>query len=83
MRSDGVVSVPVMFGKIETNISKGVAILLMLWHHLFLFPDRLIGVSFISIAPTWVITSEARIADFGKICVAVFLCLPGYGFYES
>ncbi len=73
-----------IFDKRQTNIAKGVALLMLLWHHLFynssenyslytsVFPFRITGVPI-----------ESLIADFCKVCVAIFLLLSGYGLYRS
>ena len=57
---------------------KGIAILLMLFHHLFAFPERMPDALFFDIS--WI---EQKIAEFGKICVYMFLFLSGYGFSKS
>lgn len=65
------------FTKQHTLLAKGIAIILMLVHHLFAFPDRIrfpyIGFFHI----------EQYIAEFGKLCVAIFLFLSGVGLYYS
>ncbi|MEK8085697.1 acyltransferase [Aquabacterium sp. A3] len=53
-----------------TNACKGVALLLLLWHHLF-YKHPEYGV--------WVYQS----ALFAKVCVAIFVLLSGYGFSRS
>jgi len=53
-----------------TNAAKGVALLLLLWHHLF-FQSPEYGT---------LISASARIA---RLCVPMFLLLSGYGLYES
>ena len=65
------------FTKDDTNAVKGFAILMMLFHHLFLAPERYAGFD-VSFSPL----GESRtvlIAQFCKICVAVFVFLSGYG----
>lgn len=72
-----------MFSKSETNAIKGVAILLMLEHHLFTFVDRIPkGVEYNQtimfndgISLLW------QIGCFGKICVPIFMFLGGYAMY--
>ena len=66
----------------QTNIAKGVAILLMLWHHLFYdVPDNYnLFVSF------WMLGSvpiECVIARYCKVCVAIYVILSGFGLYMS
>lgn len=71
------------FTKTHTQIAKGVAITLMMIHHLFAFPDRIQNVSYISILHFEEIPIEYLLGDFGKICVAMYLFLSGYGLYIS
>ncbi|CNH97865.1 Acyltransferase family [Yersinia pekkanenii] len=70
-----------LFTRNETNYIKGIAIILMLMHHLFAFPERIPpDVNIINSFPfiTWDI--DNFIASFGKICVAMFLFISGYGY---
>lgn len=53
-----------------TNACKGVALILLLWHHLF-YQHPEFG---------FVVYHTARLA---KVCVAIFVLLSGYGFSES
>ncbi|MBL1385761.1 MAG: acyltransferase family protein [Colwellia sp.] len=62
--------------KHQSSFLKGIAILLMLYHHLFAFPDRVIVID-LTLTNSAV---ESYIASFGKICVYMFLFLTGYGF---
>lgn len=71
------------FTKQDTKIMKGIAILLMLCHHLFAFPDRLNGASYVSMPFINGTNAAMFIANFGKICVALFTLLGGYGTYLS
>jgi len=77
------------FTKTHTQIAKGVAITLMMSYHLFAFPDRIQGVSYISIMPYWMQSVfsnnsvEYFLGGFGKLCVAMYLFLSGYGLYLS
>lgn len=71
------------FTKSHTQVAKGVAIILMMLHHLFRFPDRIEGVSYVSILPFFQPTVEYLLGDFGKICVAMYLFLSGYGLYVT
>ena len=68
------------FEKDDTKKMKAVAIILMLYHHLFAFPDR-INYNYISLFKYNDKTISFFIGDFGKICVAIFLFLGGYGTY--
>lgn len=71
-----------IFDKRQTNIAKGIALLMLLWHHLFYnSPDKydmFISLFYIKGMPV-----ECFVADFCKVCVAIFLFLSGYGLYKS
>lgn len=63
-----------------TLIIKGLAVILLLSHHLWAFPERLPGS--ITGITDYVYRGSLLIAgDFGRICVAVFAFLSGYGKY--
>lgn len=62
---------------------KSAAILLMLIHHLFTFPDRLPEGGYISLFSLNGLRIEQFIGGFGKVCVGVFVFLSGYGLYIS
>lgn len=67
-----------LFTKRNTNIAKGIAVLMLLFHHLFLYKnveviDLTIGSH--SVASILAVTF--------KVCVAIFLILSGFGLYES
>ncbi|WP_273874818.1 acyltransferase family protein [Serratia marcescens] len=67
----------------KSNYLKGIAIILMLAHHLFAFPDRIspdVTVKYIGMLPGTDMYIETYIGLFGKICVSMFLFLSGYGF---
>lgn len=60
----------------DSNVLKGVAILIMLWHHLFLRPEyNDIVIHGHSIAQ--------EIAIMCKVCVAIFVFVSGYGLTEK
>ncbi|WP_222422519.1 acyltransferase family protein, partial [Yersinia rohdei] len=70
-----------LFTKKETNYIKGIAIILMLMHHLFAFPDRIPhDANIINSLPFIGANVDNYLANFGKICVAIFLFISGYGF---
>lgn len=74
---------PFVFSKEKTEYIKGIAIILMLFHHLFGFPEWLAdGVKYIGI-PLRVNTVEYAIGRFGHICVALFAFVTGYGMFFS
>ena len=74
---------PFSFTKDKTEMIKGIAIILMLFHHFFAFPEWFVtGVSYIGI-PLRANTLEFVIGKFGHICVALFAFLTGYGLFFS
>ena len=66
----------------QTNIAKGFAILLLMWHHLF-FNSPKNNNAFETILIFQDIPIECYIARFCKVCVSIFLFLSGYGLYKS
>ncbi len=71
------------FTKDYTEMMKGIAILLMLFHHLFAFPEWYVdGISYIGI-PLRANTLEYAIGQFGHICVSIFAFITGYGMFFS
>lgn len=72
------------FRRDDTSAVKGVAIVLMLLHHAFLFKDRIAEefeqVSYISIGTTNLMDF---FASYGKVCVAIFFFLSGLGLMKS
>lgn len=72
-----------MLTRINTKQLKGLAILLMLVHHLFAFSER---VPFGLKLNNNIIMNDIIInfiGNFGKICVPIFMFLGGYGLYKS
>jgi Acyltransferase family len=68
------------FTKEKTNIAKGLAIFLMLFNHLYAFPERLLhGNYYIPFIPFF--ETELYVGRFGNICVSMFLFLSGYGMF--
>lgn len=72
------------FTKSDTKVMKGIAIVFMLYHHLFTFPERI--QESIEYQPLFMIEgmeSSYLMGEFGKLCVALFVFLSGYGLYIS
>ncbi len=69
------------FSSYDTKTIKGLAIIIMFMHHLFLFPDRIVGGGFKSYTSIFGHTTLYLIGMFGKICVPIFFFLSGYGVY--
>jgi len=61
------------FSARDTLAVKGAAILLMMWHHLFGFPQYF---HYDTMLP---VNLAYYLGQFGKICVAIYLFLSGYG----
>lgn len=59
-----------LFSLNSTNSCKGVALILLLWHHLFYSHPEFGFITY-------------KIALGSKVCVAIFVILSGYGFSES
>ena len=64
------------FDKTTSQAIKGIAILMMLAHHCFGFPEYWMQ-------PVAVSALTVQIASGFKICVAIFAFITGYGFYHS
>lgn len=71
------------FTKEDTKIIKGIAIILMLIHHLWGFPDRIIGGELKHILNIDGKSIISLIGAYGKICVSIFFFLGGYGIYMN
>ena len=64
----------VSFSKNSTNIVKGVAILILLFHHLGISPDLSV---FDTSSKLFLLALQC------KVCVSIFVILSGYGLYFS
>ena len=58
-----------------SNMIKGIAVLMMLAHHLWGFPSRIQAISMPSIC--------VQIGEAFKICVTIFMFLSGFGLYAT
>ncbi|MDM8268298.1 acyltransferase family protein [Barnesiella viscericola] len=71
-------------GHKESKLIAGVAILLMMFHHIFGFPEyRINGNDYIVSFSIYGISFERMIAAFGKICVALFAFSSGYVIWKK
>lgn len=71
-----------VFSKTDTAIAKFAAIGMMMFHHLFTFPDRIPkGKMYHSIASLGGQPVEEVVSYYCRLCVAMFLFLSGYGIY--
>lgn len=64
--------------KQEATLLSGVAVALMVFHHLFGFPERVFS-SYVMLFDNWYIHLETMISYFGRICVSIFAFCSGYG----
>ncbi|WP_455500540.1 acyltransferase family protein [Gemmiger sp.] len=75
------------FTRMDTKVVKGAAILLMLAHHLFYSENRMLltmpEIRWTLPGHIAGMSLEQTAAGFGKICVAVFFFLAGYGLYHQ
>ena len=69
------------FSKDDTLCMKGIAILILFFHHNYLGPDRWLNspISFYPFSQSQIM----YIAKFLKICVGIFVFLTGYGMLAS
>lgn len=67
----------------DTQAAKGLAICLMLIHHLFGFPSRIAAVGYVPMMMAGTVPIEYEVAHFGRVCVSMFLFLSGYGMSRS
>lgn len=67
------------FTREDTRVAKASAVVWMCMHHLFAFPDRFpAGVGYAALLP-W--NLENALGHVGRVCVAMFVCLSGFGTY--
>lgn len=66
----------------ESALIQGVAVMLMVFHHLFAFPER-ISVPYALVFDFDLLHIETLLSYFGRICVSIFAFLSGYGLYKK
>ena len=67
----------------DTIAMKAIAILCMLAHHLWTFPERIAGGPLESFFHISGLPLTAHFGVFAKICVSMFFFLGGYGLYKK
>ena len=65
-----------IFNVFYSNCLKGVAVVILLFHHCFLRPNRYEGHTLKLILPEYYLN---YLASFGKICVSLFVFVSAYG----
>ena len=73
-----------IYRKDEAKMVAGIAIVMMLCHHFFGFPEQLVNGNHFTylISTPWVNTAQF-FASFGKLCVAIFAFCSGYALWIS
>ena len=71
------------FSANDTRLMKGIAVILMLMHHLWAFPDRISGGALKCLIRIFDDSLIHHLGLFGKICVSMFFFLGGYGLYAT
>lgn len=66
----------------QSKAIQGMAILMMLYHHLFSVPEAL-GVEYKSLLTWSDVNAELSVACFFKICVGLYAFVSGYGLFRS
>lgn len=69
-----------IFDKRQSNIVKGIAVLLLIFHHLFFNNPDLYG-QYFSIFQIGGVPLVAKISEICKVCVYIFLFISGYGLF--
>lgn len=69
--------------KRKSLILKGIAVSLMVILHTFGFPERISNQTYVSLYSLNGTPIEMMIANFGSICVGIFVFLSGYGLYQT
>lgn len=62
----------------ESTMLQGIAVMLMVFHHLFGFPER-INVPFRMVFDFELFHAETVLSYFGRICISIFAFVSGYG----
>lgn len=68
--------------KEESIMIRGLAVMLMVFHHLFAFPER-ISYSYFAPLDFTGLHLETILAYYGRICISIFAFLTGYGMIQK
>lgn len=66
----------------ESSIIQGIAVMLMVYHHLFGFPDRIVS-EYVIVSDFSFLHIGTILSYFGRICISVFAFCSGYGIYKK
>ena len=72
----------VVLTKEKSNIIYGIAACLMVFHHLFAFPERIPN-TYVAVLDFNFLHVETMIAYFGKICISLYAFISGYGLTQK
>lgn len=70
-----------LFGREQAHLIKGMAIIMLILHHLFLFPST--NPWFTSIVGTRWGGVEFFLSAVSKLCISLFFFVSGYGLYQA
>lgn len=68
--------------KHDAKILQGIAVMLMVWHHLFAFPDRII-VPYTECIVIFGVHVESILSYAGRFCISMFSFISGYGMLKK
>lgn len=66
----------------ESSIIQGIAVMLMVYHHLFGFPDRIVS-EYVIVSDLSFLHIGTILSYFGRICISIFAFCSGYGIYKK
>jgi hypothetical protein len=66
----------------ESTIIQGIAVMLMVFHHLFAFPER-ISSEYVILSDFSFLHIGTILSYFGRICISIFAFCSGYGLYKK
>lgn len=66
----------------ESSIIQGIAVMLMVYHHLFGFLDRIVS-EYVIVSDFSFLHIGTILSYFGRICISVFAFCSGYGIYKK
>lgn len=67
----------------DSNLIKGMAIIMMVYHHFFGWPNRILISNAFNVIQIYNVNVVTFLAQVCKLCVCVFAFLSGYGMFFS